>query len=376
MGWCNDAQASTEQFLVDFRCEDVLRKWYQDILDAMREDGEMPGVAPTCGWDYDAFFGNYYNGPTSSGVLFEIPWRIYQQTGKADLLIAALPYFQRHLARLRFMSRETGFIEYGLPDWAGPWEACNASPVPANCTNTLLQIKFLRITALAQTLAGQDPTEIQLEEQRVTKRFLETYFREDGRMIYHEQSSLSMSLVLDVYPNREVAAQQLIEVMERDHCHLSCGMLGVQYLYDALVKINRPDLAWAVLNAKDFPSYLSWITERDATTFCETFYVDHSQNHHMFTCVLAWMLKTLSGIVPTEPGYASCRIAPWLPDSLTWSDVSMDVPQGTVRVRWEKVEGAVQLQITLPENMQAQLDLFGEVTALTAGENTVVRNYQ
>jgi len=376
MGWTNDAQASTEQFLLDFQCEDVLRKWYQDIMDAMREDGEMPGVVPTCGWDYEDFYGMYYNGPTSSGVLFEIPWQIYRHTGKTDLLIDALPYFQRHLARLRFMARKTGFIDYGLCDWAGPWEACNASPVPAHCTNTLLQIKFLRITALAQTFAGQDPKQTLLEEQDVTKRFLETYFREDGRMIYHEQCSLSMSLVLDVYPNREVIEQQLVEVLQRDRCHLSCGMLGVQYLYDALVKAGRPDLAWAVLNAEDFPSYLSWITERDATTFCETFDVDNSQNHHMFTCVLAWMLKTLSGVHPTEPGYANCRIAPWLPDSLTWSDVSIDVPQGTVRVRWEKQEGAVQLQITLPEGMQAQLDLYGETTALTAGENTVVRNLQ
>ncbi|MBE7043602.1 MAG: hypothetical protein E7399_08985, partial [Ruminococcaceae bacterium] len=45
LGWLNDAQSSTEQFLTDFKSELVLEKWMQDLYDAMKENGELPGIA-------------------------------------------------------------------------------------------------------------------------------------------------------------------------------------------------------------------------------------------------------------------------------------------------------------------------------------------
>ena len=44
-----------------------------DIFDAMREDGAMPGIAPSPDWGYD-------NGPVADGALFEIPYRLYLYT--------------------------------------------------------------------------------------------------------------------------------------------------------------------------------------------------------------------------------------------------------------------------------------------------------
>lgn len=82
LGWTNDAQASCEQILTDFKAEDVLNKWLQDIRDAMREDGAMPGIIPTPGWGF-----HWGNGPVSDGVLFEIPYRIYLHTGNGSPLL-------------------------------------------------------------------------------------------------------------------------------------------------------------------------------------------------------------------------------------------------------------------------------------------------
>lgn len=50
LGWANDAQSSTEQFLINFASDNFLKKWFQDILDSMREDGAIPGIIPTNGW--------------------------------------------------------------------------------------------------------------------------------------------------------------------------------------------------------------------------------------------------------------------------------------------------------------------------------------
>ena len=43
----------TEQFLTIFKTERFLQKWFQDVLDSVRNDGAIPWIIPTAGWGYD-----------------------------------------------------------------------------------------------------------------------------------------------------------------------------------------------------------------------------------------------------------------------------------------------------------------------------------
>ena len=52
LGWMNDAQASIHQILTDFESEKFFGKWFVDICDAMKENGQLPGIVPTGGWGY------------------------------------------------------------------------------------------------------------------------------------------------------------------------------------------------------------------------------------------------------------------------------------------------------------------------------------
>ncbi len=60
LGWCNDAQSSSEQMLTNFTVEKLFRKWLQDIWDAQLPDGQLSGIIPTSGWGY-----KWGNGPSS-----------------------------------------------------------------------------------------------------------------------------------------------------------------------------------------------------------------------------------------------------------------------------------------------------------------------
>lgn len=363
LGWCNDTQASMEQFLINFKSEKFWRKWFQDVLDAQREDGELPGIVPTSGWGYE-----WGTGPISTGVLFELPWRVYQYTGDNSLIYMGKEAFLKHLAYIRTRANQKGFPDYGLCDWAGPWETNESSPVPRTCTNALLYIRCLRITALSLEAMGEDTQELKTEEARVTDLFLREYFTADGKMIYPYQTALSMCMVLEVYPDKDVLSHQLVEVIHRDNCHINCGMLGIQYLYDALECIGRQDLAYAIVTAEGFPSYFSWIDQRDATTLCETWRYGESQNHHMYSNVLAWMMKTLGGIRPESPGFADCVIKPYFPKALDWCQVCQNTVQGEISVAWERNKEGIQIKVFLPKGIRARLCAACGVTNLTAGE--------
>ncbi|MBQ7839971.1 MAG: family 78 glycoside hydrolase catalytic domain [Lachnospiraceae bacterium] len=147
LGWANDAQASAEQILTDFKAERLLEKWLQDIRDAMREDGALPGIMPTAGWGY-----HWGNGPVSDGVLFELPYRIYLHTGNALPLAESWEWFDRYLAFLDSIRDADGFVRYGLPDWARP--GLKPPLVPGEMINAVLEYRFCEIAALTVRLSG------------------------------------------------------------------------------------------------------------------------------------------------------------------------------------------------------------------------------
>ena len=351
LGWANDAQASTEQFIINFDSVNFLKKWYQDVLDSMRDDGAIPAIIPSPNWGYDK-----WTGPICSGILFEIPYQIYRYTGDGSLLYNNISAFRKHLSYMKTMKNENGMMDYGLCDWAGPWEkGFNASPVPRECTNMLLYIKFLRITRLAAELCGADVDSLLREEECERRLFISTYFAKDGKMIYPFQTALSMCLVLNIYPNRAVVEQELIEAVEQKNCHLDCGMLGMQYLLYALHQAERDDLAFSVVTAEGYPGFISWITERDATTLCEGWKYSESQNHHMYSVLLAWMMKIIGGIEPTKPGFEECRVQPYFAPELSYCSAYEDTKYGRLTVLWKRENDSINVSVCVPDGMKATL---------------------
>ncbi len=363
LGWANDAQSSTEQFLINFQAETVLQKWFQDILDAMREDGSLPGVVPTENYGYE-----WGAGPTSTGVLFEIPYQIYRYTGNSKLMTSSLSSLKKHLEYIKSNSDESGLINYGLCDWAGPWDDPQNSPTPKECSNTLLYMKFLKIHAFAAKLAGNREEEMFAENEyaRIRDVFLKFYINEDGSLKIAEQCALSLAIVLDICEDIAVLAKQLIEVIERDNFHINCGMLGIRYIFRALDKICRPDLSFKLICAEGFPGYMHWIEEFDATTLLEMWSGEKSHNHHMYSDALVWLMTTLGGISLSGFGAEEYTVKPYFPGSLSWCSASRQTSCGLLKTDWQRCSGKIHLKITVPEN----LNVLFEDTLLSAGENS------
>lgn len=361
LGWMNDAQASADQFLTDFATEGVLTKWWQDILDAMTEEGALPGIVPTPAWGFG--FGN---GPVSEGTLFEIPYRIYLHTGDDALLRRGLPYFRRSLAYFDSRREENGDILYGLDDWAAP--CADEEKVGCAFINRVLYIKCLGITLLAASLAGEDTAALEKAYANEVKEVKARYLRADGSCKIEKQTAVAMLIYFDLYDKLSPLASQLARLVEQRHFHHECGMVGLRYLYLALNKAGLQEYAYRILNASGFPSYRAWV-EDGATALYEYWDATTSKNHHMYSDFMSWMIKTVLGIAPSPEavGFARVELCPHFFEELSFAEGYCETVRGKICVRWERKEGEILLSVSVPEGMAA----FYEGKALSAGENRI-----
>ena len=335
LGWCNDAQSSCEQFLTNFEAAPVLEKWLQDIYDAMREDGMLPGIVPSSGWGY-----TWGNGPVSEGILYEVPYRIWLHTGNEDVLIRSIPYFERHLAHLERAEVE-GEIRYGLDDWA----ALFGPKVNAPFINAALQIKFQKIYLKALGFAKMDAKIAEDRLAFLVERFKKKYIAADGRSRIHKQTAVAMMLVLGLFDEKEPLRAQLMELIEENGFHHDCGMVGLRYLYEALNLCRLQEYAYKVITAKGIPGYDAWL-QNGATTLYEYWDHKHSKNHHMYSDFMSWLIKTPLGLTDT---FEAITIDPFFIKELDFAEGHLD----HVSLRWARKQGEIELNITIGEGIPA-----------------------
>ncbi len=357
-GWTNDAQASAEQMLTNFEIEKLFTKWFQDILDAMRADGALPGIVPTPEWGYED-----YNGPVADGVLFELPDSMYRYTGDDTLLKMAYPYFVRYLAHLKTVEDENGDMLYGLGDWAAPSDDKLDSVFP----NRMLLIKFLRIKLLAEQRLGIATQETQAQLEKEIQIARSKYLTEEGKCVIDKQTAIAMMIYFDVYEELAPLKEQLLALIEKADFHHDCGMLGIRYLYHALSKCGLSDIAFKIITADGYPSYQLW-KDSGATTMLELWTCKESQNHHMHSDVMTWMMKYILGIRQAEDsvGFSEVILCPHFFDTLNYAKGYMDTASGCIRVSWERLNTGISIYIDVPQGIK----VYYEDRLLAAGHHS------
>ncbi len=378
LGWCNDAAASAEQMIQNMDMSAFYEKWLQDIMDAMRPNGDLPGIVPSSGWGYA-----WGSGPISTGVLFLVPYRLYQYTGDSTQLKRTYSTMRHHLNFLETKKdTATGLYAHGLTDWAGPFDADDPTPVPLEYTCTALVILFYRIAALAAKLSGDSIGENDMNTlaDKTTGNFKKAYLLPDGRCAIQKQTALAMMIALDLYDDLEPLKEQLKKEIAARNGHFYVGMLGMQYLLPACDICGLQEEAYAMLTATGYPSYRHWF-DNDATTMFEHFPGTTSLNHHMYSCVIAWFHNTILGIKQTEQLALHKRIVlePYFLKSLKYANGYYDTVVGPIRVDWQRdKEGNVNVYIDIPEGIEAHIRLTGytvsnkSVAPLCNGRNELV----
>ena len=357
LGWTNDAQASAEQILINFSAEKFLAKWMEDYKVSMLENGDFPSVIPSPNCELT-------KGPVSDGAFFEIPYRIYQYTGDSQLLIGLLPYFEKYY---RFFTER----KYRDNLWLCDWDGFSNHDVDKDFIHAFYKVKLAKVILLAYSLIGQEYPAFYDKCITEATAVLYTYLTKDGKSKLDSQTVISMLLYANV-GDKNILIEQLKSKMDANDGHFDVGMLGIQYIYDALSDNGYAEYAYQAITAKGGNSFQTWF-DKGATTLWETWrdsgHTD-SRNHHMYSNVLAWLWKNLVGIrvPPNGEFYKNVELKPCFIKELSFVRGSIKTPFGEISSSWERKENKIIYEVKIPNAVTAR---YNDVV-LQAGEHKFV----
>ena len=357
LGWMNDAQASVEQTLINFDIVPLYEKWFEDMKVSAFSDGSLHGTIPSTDWAW-----GHGCGPVCDCMFFELPYKIYLYTGKSDMLISGIDVMEKY--SLFIERKHLEGHKFILADWQG---GVNSPLVPRLFVRDFYLIKALTITVFAQNLAGKENGVWKEKLEKYTEKFKKEYLDESGRCTVDSQCAIAMLIMAGLYENKQTLCDQLVARVLEDGVQLTCGMVGIQYVYDALSECGRGDLAYKLIT-ETTPGYRSWY-ELGATTLWEKWdgKDEGSHNHHMFSGVIAWFYKSLLGIAPNaeKPAFEKIELNPVFIKELGFVKGDFDTVRGKISAEWRYEDGEFIYTVEVPEGISASFG--GE--ELEAGKN-------
>ena len=328
LGWTNDAQASLEQLMFNFDSHKLLKKWLIDICETQNQEGDLAGVAPSPDWGYG-------HGPVCNGIVFVLPYLLKKYYDDESAVAYALPFMEKYYA---YYEKHIG------TSWLGDWTGAGnlETPIPF-----IEQVYMFMFSAILCRLGQEGYAEKEVQAREQLERYLV-----NNQCTADTQTAISALIVLGI-GDKDTLGQQLVARIAKDDNHLHCGMFGVQFLYKALTKIGRADLAYQLIMNKTAPSFYDWLNH-GATTLWETFdetAKTKSKNHHMFSNVLYFLTESLCGI-----GWKSKNvfvIQPNFISALNFAKGERKTSDGIVSVEWQRTENGVVLKIEASGNATA-----------------------
>ncbi len=343
-GWTGDALFSIGETLLNFDATDAYRKWLRDFIDVQRPSGQLPGIVPCAGWGY-----NWGSGPAWDSAFILIPYTIYTHTKNTDIIKELWQNMALYMSY--FESMADGYIaDFGLGDWC---------PVDTKdvCPTAITDTAYLFADAVAMSrmarLIGKDSSHWDELALKVKAAWKAAFWQNKTYEHYQTYWACAVYQGLLDADEAKYASSKLAELVAINGYHINCGVLGAKYIFDALSDYGYADVAYKMATNPTYPSYAYWINS-GMTTLCETWNMNSSLNHHMFSEIDDWLYRHVAGI---EFGDDGLVIAPKIIDGIDWVKAA---------VRGVSIERQ-QNRISLVIDRQATLLLCGKATPLEKG---------
>ena len=363
-------------------------KWTRDITEAQREDGCIPDVAPAY-WNY---YSDNVTWPAALPFAMEM---MLNQYGDDEPVRRFYPQVKLWLNHLKTQYAQDGIMprdKYG--DWCVPPEDIKMihSQDPNRKTDgTLIATayyyrlyktmeRFARVQGLTD-----DIRKYATEAERVKKAFNKRFLTVNkgtalvpGHLLYPDSTfygnntvtanllPLAFGMIDDDDVRQQVEKNIIKNIITDNKGHISCGVIGVQWLMHGLTDMHRSDIAWLLATNKKYPSW-GYMAEKGATTIWELWNGDtaspkmNSGNHVMLLGdLVSWLFEDLGGIQSDEaqPGFKHIILNPdFSIDEIDDINTSYKSVYGPIVSRWKKNDGQLFWHVEIPANTTATLHM-------------------
>lgn len=373
--YTGDGQVCCETVMANYDCYTFYHKWLRDMRDAQNvETGHVPNSAP---WQPGCGGGVGWGAAVNI-----IPWEMYRHFGDIGLLEES--YFTM-TEQMRFMEKyitEEGIMDckneivngdHRFDRWLrlGEWVAPHG--LPANhLVHTYFLWRCADVTSKAAGVLGKRDDEKRYRRlaEDVKAAFHKKYYNPETKS-YGDYGANVFALHMGVPQDclADVVESFRAELAEKYGRHLNTGIFGTRRLFEMLAQYGLNDLAYDIINQKDYPSFGWWI-EQGATTTWERWDGKDSRNHPMFGGGLTWFYNTLAGVNIDEsrPGYRHVVIKPLLLKDLERVTYSKMTPYGKLKVEIEHKDFSGMMTVTVPVGATATVWVPGSESSSTVGQ--------
>ncbi|MCX7819199.1 MAG: glycoside hydrolase family 78 protein [Kiritimatiellae bacterium] len=368
-GWLGDrsAECHGEMFLFDLAA--FYAKWTRDIVDAQRDNGSVPNVAPP-------YWPIYTDNMTWPSSLLFVPRALLDHYDDRVTVAEAWP------AMVRWMEHMQTFVTNGIQprdtygDWCVPPEDPKlihskdlARKTAGPLIGTAYFAKCAEMLAEFARLLGRGGEAARYERlaRETAAAFHREFFRPaDGWYDNGTATACILPLRFGLVPEAERGrvAGRLVDKLEREAGgHVMTGLIGGQWLMRTLTDLGRADLAWTLATRESYPSW-GYMVRRGATTIWELWNGDtadpamNSHNHVMLLGDLViWMFENLAGIAnaPDRSGFRRLRMRPEVVPGCERVRAVYRAVSGRIESEWASRGRELVWEVCIPPGVTAEL---------------------
>lgn len=381
MPWLGDRTTGAlgESYVVNNHA--LYSKWVNDLLDCQRADGAISDVAP-------AYWRLYNHNITWPAALPMVCDMLYTQYGDLAPMAESYPAIHKWLNFIKGKSMSDGLLTY---DRYGDWCMPPSSPKEIHSNDStritdgslISSCYYYYLCNLMHDygrMFRQDSIADYYHEEAVNiRQNINVRFLKDSTYSNSTVTANLLPLVTGIVPDSftEAVKSKLLGKIKEYDCHVSCGVIGIQWLMRYLADTGNNDMAWHMATTDTYPGW-GYMVRKGATTIWELWNGDtaspdmNSANHVMLLGdLLPWCYEKLAGIAPDRrnPGFKRIIMKPDF--SITGLDgvvASHNSPYGVIRSEWHRKDGHIDWRISIPVNCSATVFLpDGEVKEIGSG---------